>query len=449
MSINRVSWTEGLFLRAHLFQQQERYLEFFAHQRTLATDAFFWGFRRISLNTDSLVSGKLSLNYAEGVFPDGSPFDALHTFASVPSIQITEKNLGQVISLALPIKQPHGEETVFAVDESEKSLARYVAIDEELFDSSASNRGTQVAQISKMRAKLLFDNEVNDSWTCLPIAKVKSVLSSREVILDEDFVPPVLTVGTHFWLTGWLDKLINLCSVRADNLASRMVAGDGEIQGVADIGDYLLLQIMNKYEPVLRAYAEVQTLQPLDLYFTMVEFSGELSTFVKTTTRRPQKYNVYDHKDPYQTFHKLFFDVHTMLNEILVKSAEKLALQEKKGMSVAVVDPTMLEQFGSIIVAVSANMSAEALIPQFPAQAKFASVDYLPELIRSHLPGLPINLLAIPPRQIPYHSDYVYFELARTGNLWKEIQKTGSIAMYVAGKLPGLQVELWGVRNNK
>ena len=52
MSINRVSWTEGLFLRAHLFQQQERYLEFFAHQRTLATEAFFWGFRKISLNTE-------------------------------------------------------------------------------------------------------------------------------------------------------------------------------------------------------------------------------------------------------------------------------------------------------------------------------------------------------------------------------------------------------------
>ncbi|MDT3530749.1 hypothetical protein [Cronobacter sakazakii] len=33
MRTNKVIWSEGLFLRPQLFQQQERYLEYFSHKR--------------------------------------------------------------------------------------------------------------------------------------------------------------------------------------------------------------------------------------------------------------------------------------------------------------------------------------------------------------------------------------------------------------------------------
>lgn len=43
---NKVAWSEGLFLRPQLFQQQERYLEHLAHKRAATLSPFFWGFIR-------------------------------------------------------------------------------------------------------------------------------------------------------------------------------------------------------------------------------------------------------------------------------------------------------------------------------------------------------------------------------------------------------------------
>jgi len=71
----------------------------------------------------------------------------------------------------------------------------------------------------------------------------------------------------------------------------------------------------------------------------------------------------------------------------------------------------------------------------------------LPELIRSHLPGLPLQALPVPPRQIPFNAGYVYFELSRSGPLWNEIAQYGGLAMHIAGQFPVLKLELWGVRH--
>lgn len=75
MKTNKVVWSEGLFLRPQIFQQQERYLEYFVHQRASSSGLFFWGFSQYEIDREALAYGKLVLRSASGVFPDGTPFD--------------------------------------------------------------------------------------------------------------------------------------------------------------------------------------------------------------------------------------------------------------------------------------------------------------------------------------------------------------------------------------
>jgi type VI secretion system protein ImpJ len=44
------------------------------------------------------------------------------------------------------------------------------------------------------------------------------------------------------------------------------------------------------------------------------------------------------------------------------------------------------------------------------------------------------------PRGLPY------FELDRGGELWKQLEKSGSLALHVAGDFPALELELWAIR---
>ena len=50
MDNRKVVWAEGMFLRPQHFQQQERYLEFFAHARALTSQPYFWGFRELTID---------------------------------------------------------------------------------------------------------------------------------------------------------------------------------------------------------------------------------------------------------------------------------------------------------------------------------------------------------------------------------------------------------------
>jgi predicted component of type VI protein secretion system len=110
---NKVAWSEGLFLRPQLFQQQERYLEHLAHKRTASLSPFYWGFNHYSIDAESLSLGKLVLASAAGIFSDGTPFDAPGQTLPPAPLTILPEHLEQVIHLAVPIRTPNGEETTF------------------------------------------------------------------------------------------------------------------------------------------------------------------------------------------------------------------------------------------------------------------------------------------------------------------------------------------------
>jgi type VI secretion system protein ImpJ len=52
----------------------------------------------------------------------------------------------------------------------------------------------------------------------------------------------------------------------------------------------------------------------------------------------------------------------------------------------------------------------------------------------------------VAPRQLPYHAGSHYFEIERQGELWKQLERSGSLALHVAGDFPGLELELWAIR---
>lgn len=109
--------------------------------------------------------------------------------------------------------------------------------------------------------------------------------------------------------------------------------------------------------------------------------------------------------------------------------------------------PGELRSFSNLVLAVNAQLPADVLQQHFSAQAKISAPQQLHELVRSHLPGLELMALPVPPRQIPYNAGHVYFELLKSGAFWDAIAVSGALAMHIAGEFPGLKMELWGIRD--
>ncbi|MFG6447433.1 type VI secretion system baseplate subunit TssK [Roseateles sp. BYS180W] len=443
---NKVVWSEGLFIRPQLFQQQERYLEWFTHHRAAPLSPFFWGFSLLDIDHESLSLGKLVLARASGVFPDGTPFQAPGHARLPEPLALRQEHLQQVIHLALPIRAPNSEETTF--DDAPGSLARFNVTETELRDSNSIGQGPRPVQLSNLRLALIPQKELTSAWMGLPLAKVTALHSDGHVDLEPQFIAPVNQWGASALLTQWLVHLHGTCRHRAEFLAKRLSgnAGQGGAQA-AEVSDFLLLQILNRYEPMLEYLLQVREASPAEVYTCLRGMAGELSTFVRTATRRPEAVPAYEHGDPYKSFHALIEDVRWLLNALMVRSAEDIPLEVKpNGMHLASVDPTQLASFSALVLAVAADMPADQLAAQFAAQAKVAASDRLPELVRLHLPGLGLRVLPVPPRQIPFNAGCVYFQLDMRGPLWEHLAQHGGIGLHVARALPGLALQLWGVR---
>lgn len=445
---NKVAWSEGLFLRPQLFQQQERYLEHLAHKRAMALSPFYWGFSHCSIDTESLSLGKVVLAGAAGIFADGTPFETPGQTPPPAPLTIRPEHLEQTIYLAVPIRTPNGEETSF--DEAGmagSSLARFSVFDTELRDANSIGQGPKTVQLSRLRLRLLPQRELTDAWIGLPLTRITSLRSDGSIALDPKLIPPVSGFGASTLLSDWITNLHGLCRLRAESLASRLSGSDGKSSEAAEVSDFLLLQILNRYEPLMEHWLHVGETSPEHLYTTLRSLSGELATFVRANTRRPRAHPAYQHVDPYLSFKELIADVQALLNDVLVRSAQNIPLASRaNGVRVASVDPSELQGFSSLVFAVAAHTPPDQLASQFPARCKVGPSDRLAELIRAHLPGIPLQALPVPPRQIPFNAGFVYFQLDQGGPLWEHMVKHGGLAMHLASEFPGLRMELWGVR---
>ena len=63
---NKVMWQEGMLMRPHHFQQQQRYNDYLDNQRFRAMNDLSWGFTELTLNNELLAQGKIMIDSASG-----------------------------------------------------------------------------------------------------------------------------------------------------------------------------------------------------------------------------------------------------------------------------------------------------------------------------------------------------------------------------------------------
>ena len=116
------------------------------------------------------------------------------------------------------------------------------------------------------------------------------------------------------------------------------------------------------------------------------------------------------------------------------------------GVRTAVVSDLDLARSACFVLAVNADMPAEQLRQHFPTQSKIGPAGRIRNLVDLALPGIGMRSLPVAPRQLPFHAGFHYFELDRSGELWKEVERDGSLALPVTSDFPGLELEFWAIR---
>ncbi|HZZ06510.1 type VI secretion system baseplate subunit TssK [Paraburkholderia sp.] len=438
----KVVWSEGMFLRPQHFQQLERYLEAYVQQRCLASQGAFWGFHSVEIDHDALALGKVALASAQGVLPDGTPFLLTEPDELPAPLDIPPDAKDITVLLALPRKRAGADDTIF--DEQAGSLARYAVYSRDIADSNAVALGPAAVQLARPRMRLMLASELGSQWQAVGLLRVVERRNDRQLVLDKHYIPPMLSADQHPVLAQYLNELHGLLEQRGAALAHRQSRpGRG---GVAELAEFLLLALINRAQADTWHALHTPHLHPERLFQAWLRLAFELSTYT-TDERRPTLCPSYQHDDLQGSFAPLMAELRRALSTVLEQNAIALELQERAHrVWVAQIPSAELLHHAGFVLAVHADLPAETVRTRYPAQVKIGPIERLAELVHLQLPGIAMRSLPVAPRQIPYHAGYHYFELDGSGELWKQLEQSGGLALHVAGDLPGLTMECWAIR---
>lgn len=440
---NRVIWSEGLFLQPQHFQQQDRYFERYVETRCQALVGHSWGFTDIELERDFLSIGRLGVRRIAGVFPDGTPFRMPDDDPLPPPMEIGRDVRDQRVYLAIPLRRPSEPDVDRAG--SADGLERHQVREVQARDASSGGADAALLEVATLKTRFLLESELTDAYACVPLAHVVECRADQQVVLDDSFIPTVLQARAASRLATIMSELQGLFHQRGEALAGRVAAtGRGS---AAEFADFLMLQAINRFEPVLTHHVDDGVAHPEELYRLYVAAAGELATFT-TIAKRPAQFPGYRHDRLRESFEPVIAALRASLSVVLEQAAVNIPIEAKKfGISVAIVADRSLYSTAVFILAARADLQSEDLRRRFPSQLKVGPVEKIRDLVTLQLSGVPVRPVPVAPRQIPFHAGFAYFELDQSNELWEQLKASGGLALHVAGDFPGLALELWAIRS--
>ncbi len=438
---SKVAWSEGLFLRQHHLQQNDRYFEKLLENRTRHSSPYPWGFAQLEIDRDLAEQNKFGLRRASGVMQDGVAFDMPGSSPLPEPIEVPEGAEKQFIWLTMPTATANSREVDMA---DAKSGSRYTKEIETIIDAASNMHLEQEIEVAHPRMAFEIRKTPKSGFNCIKIARILEV-RDKTIVLDETFAPPVMIVDAHPVVSGWVERVIGWVDTKLETLSR--YAADPTSGGGLQTFDYFMLQLLNREVNVLKHMRQSKYVHPEALYQELLRLSGELWTF--SPKRLAPEYSVYDQDDLETTFSPILADIQRLLS-LDVGRAIRLDLVERAANAylAAVTDRTLFRK-ATFVIEVSADKPLTQIQQQFPALCKIGPNTKMNEIVQTHLPGVEMVHMPTPPRQIRAVSDHVYFYLDKTSPLWPEFSVASSIGLHFAGEWPELELDLWAIMEDR
>ncbi len=437
-----VAWREGLFIRPQHFQQNSYAVTTEMMRRASTAQANRWGLFDLKIDDQLLAQGKISLISASGILPDGTLFDTEDIIEKL-TIEIVQEDSGKAIYLGLPLLYPNEDNIYF--EEHTPLATRYRAkIENEIPNTNAGEESHADIAFSYLNFKLLKEGEKREGFSCIQITQVGNVTANNTISLDEHFSPTYLHLHKAPSLSSKLNELQGMLHYRAEKLAEKIEGGTLQ---TTELGDYLILQLINRAEGRLHYFVTQENLHPGDLYLELVSLIGELAVFMKKEKRLLQQFT-YIHEKQGISFETVFHEIKSLLSNVLESSSVRVPLDKHNyGISIAMLKEKSLLENSSFVLAASSNIDSTKLEKLLLDNLKIGTVEEIRNLVNHHLPGFKLTPLSSVPREIPYRVNQSYYRIMLDPKDIQKLHKSSGMALHYP-ETPNLMIEfvLWSIK---
>ncbi|MEO7143083.1 MAG: type VI secretion system baseplate subunit TssK, partial [Bryobacteraceae bacterium] len=389
-------------------------------------------------------NGTVALIHARGIFSDGLPFhipesDPLPEPRAIADLFPPNRDTLAVL-LAIPPHKADGLNCGTAKPDGAPG-PRYSA-EERLLHDETTGRDEKPVQLARKNIRLLFETEPPGDMITLPVARVTRD-GSGHFVFDPLFIPPCVRIDASERLMMLLRRLIEILE---DKSAMFSRAGKGEKRSWAEfstreIANFWLLHTVNSALAPLRHLYLTRRGHPEDLYLELLRLGGALCTFALDS--HPRELALYNHLRLDECFTAL--DDHIRRNLEIIVPTQYISIPLTKRADYfyegAVADQRCLGA-SRWIFAIRSSAGEVEIIGKTPQIVKLCSKQFVPQLVKRALPGLPLTHLPVPPSAIPSRVDYQYFSVSKSGPCWDHLVQSRQIGLYVPGELADPTVEL-------
>jgi type VI secretion system protein ImpJ len=282
--------------------------------------------------------------------------------------------------------------------------------------------------------QLIFDPDTQVSAHEYELVKVAEVLRAAEspgAVLSRRYIPPALAVQASPGLTGMLKELRDLLTAKGRELMDykhqrRMHTIE---MGSRDTVYLLMMQMVNRYIPLLHHYLEAET-HPSVFYAVLRQLIGEFSTFSETVSVLGGPLPAYRHDQLWECFDAAIRLGKDLLHELTKGPEYVVPLLFDGEYFAAALATRFFEGSNHHFLAVKCDMPPTEIERLLMETGKICSREDMAALRQRALPGLTARYLVTPPDELPRRAHYHYFELDHYGDLWRHIEQRQNLAVY-------------------
>jgi type VI secretion system protein ImpJ len=447
-SLRPIFWGQGMFLQPQHFQQQDCYHEARLRRYMHWLVPFCWGVKSLVIHEAALQNFVFEIERCELVTWDGT----LVRFqgGTLPSnTRIRPRSFeaaldpgGRPLGVYLGLKRLQWEDNnVDARSAPGGSAAaaerhwRFSLQEAETPDLFAEDGQRASLHYLIHEAGLFFDSDAavhTQDYELVKIAELLRATEGQGAVLSKRYIPPALSVHASPVLAGMLREMRDLLTAKGRELTEykRQRRVHTIDLGSRDTVYLLMMQMVNRYIPLLHHALEVEETHPCAFYALLRQLVGEFSTFSETVSVLGGPLPAYRHDQLWECFDAALRVARELLNELTKGPEYVVPLVFDGEYFVASFDKRFLEGSNHYYLSIKVDMPPRELERLLTGLGKVSSREEMEALRQRALPGLMVHYLETPPEELPRRAHCNYFELDHHGHLWRRIEQRQNLAVY-------------------
>ena len=384
-----VSWSEGMLLSPHHFQQNDIYWNNLLHRRLLMLDSNSWGVLDMALDSTELAKGRVVFQRLRCVMTDGLVIDYPGHFApAMLSLDLSSNDWNQQKTVRVHLRVPvRGKGAASDIGD----MQRYTIERGEL--EADENTGKDEMVVDRMRPKvsLACGDSIAKSYCSVPLLELYG--DSRGVHLAP-FHPPMLRIDASAFqgdaglqrALASLSELLwrkyrELLGLRLDERGQSRQ--DAETSAQVQAARHLVMAL-----PAFDVLLQAGHTHPADLYLALSQLVG----FVAATPGAPPPpvLGAYDHHDCLPGFMRAITYVRDQLGR-LNANYRVLEFQRVGASGFRIQLPRGIDTGKLLIELIPRAGQNAATLSQWLGSARMASEELIYLLVRRRYPGATVK----------------------------------------------------------